>query len=255
MALFKTKKFWGIFTTVLVIIVIVYDYNNPTIFFSKEEVSNVSDTAELDSVAPVHTTLSDLTGKRVVLPLNAGGNIKFIFESDKNLYQVEFSPPEDSQIPIYAMQELKAYYGTEKGSKGTILTEGGVLESMGVKIKTSEKPKEPEKKVPEAQTPKEYFKVGLSRNEKYRDVKLFQRYLNETGFTIAESGEGSPGNETINFRGMTSDALARYKSKRSIEISRFGSFDSSGDNLDEATRKQINEEIYLNEQLKRRLGF
>jgi hypothetical protein len=220
-----------------------------------ETVDLDSAAAELDSLAPVHTTLADLRGKRVIMPLSSSGDINLIFESDKNLYEVRFTPPDNPQIPIYSMTELKTYYSTEKGRDGEILSNKGILESMGIRVKTSTKPEIPKEEEPEVEKPKEYLKVGLKKGEVYRDVKILQAFLNYMGFTVSDSGDGSPGNETPNFLGKTSDAFADYKQEHREEISRFGPFDPSGDNLDDATRKQINQEIYLDEKLKKQLGF
>jgi hypothetical protein len=220
-----------------------------------ETVDLDSAAAELDSLAPVHTTLADLRGQRVVMPLNASGNINFLFEKNGDLYVVEFSPPKDSQIPIYNAESLKSYYSTEKGREGKILSEKGILESMGIKLKTSPRPEKPEEKEPEAERLKEFLKVGLKKGEIHRSVKVLQAYLNNKDCEVAEDGPGSLGQETPNFKDGTSSALAKYKRENRQEISTFGAFDPSGDNLDDATRRQINQEIYLDEKLKKQLGF
>lgn len=48
------------------------------------------------------------------------------------------------------------------------------------------------------------------------DIRCLQRYLNATGITIANTGVGSPGNETSLFRDLTKQAVIRWQQKHSI---------------------------------------
>ena len=48
------------------------------------------------------------------------------------------------------------------------------------------------------------------------DVRALQQFLNENGFMIAESGPGSPGNETTMFGGLTRAALAAFQAANGI---------------------------------------
>lgn len=52
-----------------------------------------------------------------------------------------------------------------------------------------------------------------ARNE---DVRTLQQFLNNRGFTVAESGGGSPGNETMFFGPATQSALARFQSSHNV---------------------------------------
>jgi len=57
---------------------------------------------------------------------------------------------------------------------------------------------------------------NLSYGAVHEDVRQLQKFLNETGFTVAESGGGSPGNETTFFGPATTRALARYQAANGI---------------------------------------
>ena len=48
------------------------------------------------------------------------------------------------------------------------------------------------------------------------DVLALQKFLNANGFTIAESGPGSSGNETSTFGGLTRAALAKFQAANGI---------------------------------------
>ncbi|MEK7639297.1 MAG: peptidoglycan-binding protein [Patescibacteria group bacterium] len=48
------------------------------------------------------------------------------------------------------------------------------------------------------------------------DVRCLQRYLNATGFVIADSGPGSPSNETSLFRDKTKEAVIRWQIAKKI---------------------------------------
>ncbi len=47
------------------------------------------------------------------------------------------------------------------------------------------------------------------------EVKILQEYLNNKGFLVAESGPGSPGQETVRFGAGTQDALIRFQEANS----------------------------------------
>ena len=68
-----------------------------------------------------------------------------------------------------------------------------------------------------AQTPIDCsFGRTLELNVDGEDVRCLQTYLNGAGFTIAESGPGSVGNETSLFRGLTEAAVVRWQKANGV---------------------------------------
>lgn len=55
------------------------------------------------------------------------------------------------------------------------------------------------------------FTRDLKLGDKGPDVKKLQQYLNQRGFIVAESGNGSPGQESELFGPGTKDALKRFQ--------------------------------------------
>jgi len=58
------------------------------------------------------------------------------------------------------------------------------------------------------------------------DIKLLQQYLNTNGFIIAQSGPGSPGNESTYFGSLTVKAVQRFQAQNGIVTS--GSSETTG---------------------------
>lgn len=70
-------------------------------------------------------------------------------------------------------------------------------------------------------TPGSAFSAALPSRDLYygmrnEDVRTLQQYLNTEGFTVAQQGGGSPGNETTFFGPATRAALARYQEAHNI---------------------------------------
>jgi peptidoglycan hydrolase-like protein with peptidoglycan-binding domain len=60
------------------------------------------------------------------------------------------------------------------------------------------------------------FTRDLKLGDTGEDVRCLQRYLNGSGFPVASSGVGSPGNETSLYRTLTVEAVTRWQSANGI---------------------------------------
>jgi len=67
---------------------------------------------------------------------------------------------------------------------------------------------------------------NLEIGDSSQEVKILQQILNENGFIIAESGPGSPGNETNYFGSLTQAAVRKFQCANDIVCS--GSEDTTG---------------------------
>lgn len=84
------------------------------------------------------------------------------------------------------------------------------------------------------------FTRDLKVGDKGPDVKKLQQYLNQRGFIVAESGNGSPGQESELFGPGTKDALKRFQeSYAEILLKPYGLTEGTG-YLGSVTRNFIN---------------
>lgn len=100
--------------------------------------------------------------------------------------------------------------------------------------------KEAEELVQNTQDSKFVFERNIGVGDRGEDVKELQKYLNEHNFIVAQSGPGSPGNETTLFWHSTSEALKKFQEAHAEEIlAPYGLSKGTGV-LGESTRKFIN---------------
>lgn len=84
------------------------------------------------------------------------------------------------------------------------------------------------------------FTRDLRKGDRGEDVKRLQEYLNARGFIVAESGVGSPGNETQLFGVNTELALKKFQEANAeVLLAPYGLTTGTGF-LGEATRALIN---------------
>jgi peptidoglycan hydrolase-like protein with peptidoglycan-binding domain len=60
------------------------------------------------------------------------------------------------------------------------------------------------------------FQSNLTVGSLGSEVKALQELLNTSGYTVATSGAGSPGNETTKFGAATRAALVKYQQAKGI---------------------------------------
>lgn len=68
----------------------------------------------------------------------------------------------------------------------------------------------------QAETTKCVFDRDLEVGSQGEDVRCLQKFLNGSGFLIAESGVGAPGGETTIFREKTKDAVKRWQTAQGV---------------------------------------
>lgn len=84
------------------------------------------------------------------------------------------------------------------------------------------------------------FTRNLTMGDRGEDVKRLQEYLNHRGFIIAESGPGSPGQESDLFGKGTKDALIKFQEAYAdILLKPYGLATGTG-YFGEATRNFVN---------------
>ena len=97
--------------------------------------------------------------------------------------------------------------------------------------------------VPEEEIPEKIY-TPLTKNLRLGDndpeVKILQEYLNNNGFLVADSGPGSPGQETTRFGSGTYEALVKFQEANAeLILKPFGLTKGTGI-LGEMTRNLIN---------------
>ena len=73
------------------------------------------------------------------------------------------------------------------------------------------------------------------------DVKRLQQFLNQNGFTIAESGEGSPGNESSRYTNKVANAVSRFQERYANRILRPYGYTRGTGIVGNSTRNAINQ--------------
>ncbi len=59
---------------------------------------------------------------------------------------------------------------------------------------------------------------GLRAGTSGQDVLCLQRYLNWAGYTISASGPGSPGNESMYFGSLTTNAVMKWQNANASQV-------------------------------------
>lgn len=92
--------------------------------------------------------------------------------------------------------------------------------------------------------------MSIKRNVKDPEVKALQKFLNAKGFTVAEVGPGSKGNETDVFGPKTRAAVIRFQEANDIILQRVEIFDNKGTgNFYWSTKQSANEMLLENSEI------
>jgi hypothetical protein len=137
---------------------------------------------------------------------------------------------------IYSQSDRDIVIKWQEKYKDDILSPWGITQGTGhIYIKSLEKIKELSKQciIPvqentenKTQTENKYvFKRDLFVTSTGEDVRQLQIYLNNKGFYLTDTGEGSKDQETNYFGGLTKNALSKFQQANSISPSNgyFGS--------------------------------
>jgi len=87
----------------------------------------------------------------------------------------------------------------------------------GPKLPSKSETSDTDKQKSELKTTYE-FTGSLEKGDTGKEVKKLQQFLNDNGFQLAESGPGSPGNETNYYGDLTKQAVIKLQNKYSEQI-------------------------------------
>lgn len=73
------------------------------------------------------------------------------------------------------------------------------------------------------------------------DIKRLQKFLNQNGFTVAETGSGSPGQETTQYTRSVASAVSRFQERYATRILRPYGYTKGTGTVGPATRAAINQ--------------
>ena len=180
----------------------------------------------------------------VDLSLSAGSNVKRMAISNNP----EFKGLDSTgQIPYQSSYEWNLCRAKEICPEGEypvyvrFYTQGGqpseTISQSIIYRKEKEIPKEILEKKPTIIS----FTRDLFLGARGEDVRELQRFLNSQGFILAETGPGSPGNETTYFGPLTHNAVIRFQEKYASEILTPLNLIKGTGYVGENTRAKINE--------------
>ena len=152
--------------------------------------------------------------KVVVPPSLLNGSVN---SSVTNVYQIAVSDSED-----FSRVSWQDYNESYKTSHKTLYVkfrskDGGVSEVYVVNPKNVINDVIEENMIEEIDSSC-VFSRDLEYGSEGEDVKELQKYLNNNGYRLADSGAGSPGNETIFFVNLTKSALIKFQAANKLLV-------------------------------------
>jgi hypothetical protein len=125
----------------------------------------------------------------------------------------------DNSFSGYAYNDNTGWLSFEDGTNVTTDWEYRRTTSSGStrrRVKTSAPPPIPTSALTPENIPKDNSVRDLKLGDNDRDVKSLQLILNLIGYTVANSGPGSVGNETEYFGSLTQQALIRFQQENEV---------------------------------------
>lgn len=168
---------------------------------------------------------TDIAGQLNITPTrNAAGEISFLFPASQSP-EPELPLPNATRVLWWSDAQAirdKFELAKELGVRGVAIfkVDGGqdpdmwnvLAEHAGTNVEIAASVSGPTPFVPSANLPETDLEFG----DRGEGVRLLQQYLNARGFTVAQTGAGSPGNETAFFGPATRNALARFQEANGI---------------------------------------
>jgi hypothetical protein len=162
---------------------------------------------------------------------NAGNMVLLTESEDDQIYRVTLSVEKNKpKSPPRLLGAMPHYGGVDGRDISTLQNFLAEKEFGAKKLATAS----------ESEIDIQYLKYDLSKGIRHTDILIVQTILNSSGFTVANKGIGSPGNEGDYYGDQTSIALKGFKANRRVEIQKFGPYIDSGEIVDFATRQYMN---------------
>jgi hypothetical protein len=149
------------------------------------------------------TTVSSIGSQLYSITPNAGFKIADVLVDGKSV----------GSVPTYLFNNLNANHTISATFSASVGADPEYLEKEIQRLQALVQ----ELLAQQNTTEKYIFKRNLYLGISGEDAKELQKYLNDHGFVLSETGDGSPGNETTTFGLLTKKALIKFQKANNIE--------------------------------------